>query len=403
MSWPSIWKAETVSAIPKNPAPSGLSELRNLSCTPLYSKVLESFILEKLKEETSLSPRQYGGIKGSSTEHFLTDTWNDILTSLEEKDVVANLISVDFSKAFNRMNHFKCLEALEKLGASSRTVSWVACFLYNRTMSVKIGSTLSSPRTAPGGSPQGSILGNFLFCATTNCFTELTGESTDPSNITPINDEELMDEYIREIEEYTTSTPSNTNHSTSAVDLTDITNSDIVEYNYFNVSGSEEEDSNSENGSETVDENYIPPEHNSETKSYVYIDDFNAVETVNVKDVPMHLTTQKTRIVSKAIKSERLFARINTLAGEIGMQVNSQKTQMLCINPRNHLEINTYLEHNNELITSSDTMKILGFTFDSRPNASRHVETTIEKFHSRLWTLRFLKKSGLDEGRLLEI
>ena len=70
LSWPKIWKSETVTVIPKNPAPSGLSELRNLSCTPLYSKVLESFILERLKSETKLSQRQYRGDQGEQHGAF---------------------------------------------------------------------------------------------------------------------------------------------------------------------------------------------------------------------------------------------------------------------------------------------------------------------------------------------
>ena len=51
----------------------------------------------------------------------------------------------------------------------------------NRYMRVKIGSELSTPRTVPGGSPQGSILGNFLFCVTTN-------ELGDAPPTTPEND-----------------------------------------------------------------------------------------------------------------------------------------------------------------------------------------------------------------------
>ena len=35
-------------------------------------------------------------------------------------------------------------------------------------MQVRIGSTLSDPRNINGGSPQGSILGNYLFCITTD-------------------------------------------------------------------------------------------------------------------------------------------------------------------------------------------------------------------------------------------
>ena len=58
--WPDLWKKETVIIIPKTSNPEGLSECRNLSCTPLLSKVLESFILKRLKEETRFSQSQYG-------------------------------------------------------------------------------------------------------------------------------------------------------------------------------------------------------------------------------------------------------------------------------------------------------------------------------------------------------
>ena len=56
LEWPDAWKMETVNIIPKNNAPANMGELRNLSCTPLFSKVLESFILSCLLY-TSPSPR----------------------------------------------------------------------------------------------------------------------------------------------------------------------------------------------------------------------------------------------------------------------------------------------------------------------------------------------------------
>ena len=67
LAWPDIWKFETVTVIPKNSSPSSPAELRNLSCTPLFSKVLETFVLERIKSEVTLSRNQYGGIKGIST------------------------------------------------------------------------------------------------------------------------------------------------------------------------------------------------------------------------------------------------------------------------------------------------------------------------------------------------
>ena len=51
LEWPDLWSQETVTLIPKNSNPDGLKQLRNLSCTPLFSKVLEGFILKSLKKK----------------------------------------------------------------------------------------------------------------------------------------------------------------------------------------------------------------------------------------------------------------------------------------------------------------------------------------------------------------
>ena len=85
------------------------------------------------------------------------------------------------------------------------------------------------------------------------------------------------------------------------------------------------------------------------------------------------------------------------------MQVNAEKTQMLCIHPCVHNQVSTHIVDNGMKIVSGSNMKILGFTFDSRPNANCHVEKLIERFYSRLWTLRFLKRSGLKQDALLSI
>ena len=133
-------------------------------CTPLFSKLLESFVLEKLKEETKLSPDQFGGVKGRGPDHFLVATWQEILESLGDDDgAAATLTSIDFAKAFNRMSHQACLASLKDHGASTGTIAMVSAFLCGRTMSVRIGAEYSEPRPINGGSPQGSILGNYHY------------------------------------------------------------------------------------------------------------------------------------------------------------------------------------------------------------------------------------------------
>ena len=46
MIWPSIWKEEYVTVIPKKKIPATINDLRNISCTKLASKVYESYVLE---------------------------------------------------------------------------------------------------------------------------------------------------------------------------------------------------------------------------------------------------------------------------------------------------------------------------------------------------------------------
>ena len=103
--WPSVWKKEFASIIPKKPTPQSFSECRNISCTPVLSKLMEFFILEKLKEETELRYNQYGGIANCGANHYLIDTWNEILESMDEEGAACSLVSVDFAKAFNSMGH----------------------------------------------------------------------------------------------------------------------------------------------------------------------------------------------------------------------------------------------------------------------------------------------------------
>ena len=127
--WPEIWREETAVIIPKCRQPENLSDLRNLSCTPLYSKVMESFVLARIKSETKIRPSQYGGIKGCGTTHYLWDLWNEVLEGLEDKNSAMALMSIDFSKAFNSIAHLPYIQSHKDHGASSGTVAAVHGFL----------------------------------------------------------------------------------------------------------------------------------------------------------------------------------------------------------------------------------------------------------------------------------
>ena len=67
--WPDLWKEEEVTAIPKAAKPQSYDQLRNISCTSVFSKLAESFMLEGLQGEVQLRDNQYGSMRGSGTTH----------------------------------------------------------------------------------------------------------------------------------------------------------------------------------------------------------------------------------------------------------------------------------------------------------------------------------------------
>ena len=95
---------------------------------------------------------QYGGLWGVGTDHFLAHLWTGILENLEDNRACASLVSLDFSKAFNRLS-------FARLGASSQIISLFGTFLHGRTMRVRVADSVSSSRPVNGGASQGSCAG----------------------------------------------------------------------------------------------------------------------------------------------------------------------------------------------------------------------------------------------------
>ena len=165
-SWPKLWAEEEVSVIPKGANANSYASCRNISCISIFSKLTESYMLDDLNNEVSLSTSQYGAQKGSGPPRMLVDLMTKSLEQLDDNQAAVSVILIDFEKAFNRMHHQACLFALASKGASNQTLSTVVAFLSGRSMRIKIGRTLSTPRATPGGAPQGTKAGNFLFCVT---------------------------------------------------------------------------------------------------------------------------------------------------------------------------------------------------------------------------------------------
>lgn len=76
---------KTIVPIPKTKTPLSYNDLRPISMSTLWSKVLESFVADLTIQETRdfWKGSQRGGLKGSSTEHILVEMWDKIQRALE--------------------------------------------------------------------------------------------------------------------------------------------------------------------------------------------------------------------------------------------------------------------------------------------------------------------------------
>lgn len=161
---PDVWKVSKIRPIYKKGDKDDISNFRAITIVSNFCKLFEVLLYDSIYSYMSnrLTSCQHGFVKGRSTVTNLVNVTQFIAETLD-RGTQADVIYMDFSKAFDKLDHGILLTKLSMYGFSPSLITLLQSYLSGRTSYVEFNGLQSNSFIVKSGVPQGSNLGPLLF------------------------------------------------------------------------------------------------------------------------------------------------------------------------------------------------------------------------------------------------
>ena len=170
---PRNMKVAKVVPVFKKGDPQLLTNYRPISLLSSFSKILEKLvyirIIKFLNKTNIFSHFQFGFREKHTTTHAILHFIDKIGNALDNHLHTIGVF-LDFSKAFDTVDHKIILAKLSHYGVRGVALEWFRSYLTNRKQFVSMNKIDSSLQSVTCGVPQGSLLGPLLFILYINDF-----------------------------------------------------------------------------------------------------------------------------------------------------------------------------------------------------------------------------------------
>ena len=162
---PTQWKHSIITPVAKVRDPVTPQDYRPISVTSILSRKMEHLIVTKYIYPSMLNPPpqlvfndQYAFRPSGSATAALIATINNV-TEIQRAGKTAVLLSLDFSKAFDRVKHKALLEKYAMLDLDDCVYNWIVSYFEDRDHVTKFEGSVSGVKRINSSVVQGSGIG----------------------------------------------------------------------------------------------------------------------------------------------------------------------------------------------------------------------------------------------------